>query len=73
MAGTPAIVTFVPPVAIESPCVQVCEIDRPSGLCIGCGRTLAEIGVWSRATPEWRAAVMASLDARRASLGRSSA
>ena len=31
---------------MKSPCNDICKIDRPSGLCIGCGRTLSEIGEW---------------------------
>ena len=33
-----------PPVV--SPCVSVCVIDHPSGLCAGCYRTLEEIAGW---------------------------
>ena len=29
---------------IASPCTKVCTIDPRSGLCLGCGRTLDEIG-----------------------------
>lgn len=29
----------------ESPCVQICTIE--GDICIGCGRTLEEIGAWS--------------------------
>jgi predicted Fe-S protein YdhL (DUF1289 family) len=38
---------------------------RPS-LCLGCFRTLSEIGGWSGLTDDQRAAVMADLPARRA-------
>lgn len=51
--------------AIESPCINLCEIDAASGLCLGCARTLDEIATWGSGTPEWRAAVMAALPARR--------
>lgn len=56
-----------PPAAravIESPCILVCVVDGASGLCIGCRRTLAEIGRWSRMTAEERSAVMAVLPTR---------
>ena len=33
--------------AIESPCNKICTLDPASGLCIGCGRSLAEIARWS--------------------------
>lgn len=39
-------------------------MDGRSGLCLGCGRTLAEIAGWSRLTDERRAAIMAELPAR---------
>lgn len=55
----------VPVVRIESPCINICDID-PHGLCIGCLRTLDEIAGWGSGTPAWRAAVMAELPARRA-------
>lgn len=54
-----------PPRAIETPCVNVCVVDGASGLCLGCYRTLSEIGGWSGLTDEARASVMADLPARR--------
>jgi predicted Fe-S protein YdhL (DUF1289 family) len=59
-----AIVTFTPPVAIESPCVGVCALDAARSHCTGCGRTTDEIARWASSTPEWRRAVMAELPAR---------
>ncbi|PTW57567.1 hypothetical protein C8N35_11046 [Breoghania corrubedonensis] len=50
--------------AIKSPCVNVCVIDEPSGLCTGCGRTLDEIAGWSHLSDKSRAAVMEELGAR---------
>ena len=41
-----------PGVAVPSPCVSVCRLDEASGLCVGCHRTLAEIGAWSRMSDE---------------------
>lgn len=49
---------------IESPCVKVCAIDPTTGWCLGCGRSMAEIGGWSTLAPERRRAVMAELDGR---------
>ncbi|MBI1239123.1 MAG: DUF1289 domain-containing protein [Alphaproteobacteria bacterium] len=54
---------------IESPCTKVCQIDGPSGFCLGCGRTMKEIGQWTTLDPAERRAVMAGLAARLASLG----
>lgn len=50
---------------IDSPCVKICVIHPPSGLCTGCLRTLDEIAGWSQMTPEARRAIMAGLEARR--------
>lgn len=54
------------PRSIATPCVKVCIVDGASGLCLGCFRTLPEIGGWSGLTDEQRATVMAELPARRA-------
>lgn len=53
-----------PPRAIATPCVQVCIVDGATGLCLGCHRTLQEIGGWSRFTDAERAAIMAELPGR---------
>ncbi|MEI9928341.1 MAG: DUF1289 domain-containing protein [Sphingomonas sp.] len=57
---------LVPP--IPSPCVNLCRIDARSGLCVGCGRTLAEIGRWGGTDDADRDAVMAELPHRLRSL-----
>jgi len=49
---------------IESPCVDVCELDEAAGLCRGCLRTLEEIGSWSRYTSRERALIVAALPKR---------
>jgi hypothetical protein len=49
-----------------SPCTLVCTIDRPSGLCLGCQRTLSEIAGWSQASVAQKHAILARVDARRA-------
>lgn len=53
-----------PPRSIATPCVKVCVVEGASGLCLGCYRTLAEIGGWSALTDDQRAAVMADLPSR---------
>jgi predicted Fe-S protein YdhL (DUF1289 family) len=50
--------------SIDTPCVDICEIDTPSGLCKGCGRTIGEIASWSQLSPEERRGIMATLPAR---------
>lgn len=49
---------------LETPCIAVCVIDPKSGLCLGCGRTLAEIGSWSAMASTERLTLMAELPQR---------
>jgi predicted Fe-S protein YdhL (DUF1289 family) len=49
---------------IESPCTNVCVIHPAERICVGCLRTLEEIGGWARMTPGERRTVMADLPAR---------
>lgn len=53
------------PAAVASPCVKTCVIDDASGLCLGCLRTLEEIGGWAALSADARARVMAELPGRR--------
>lgn len=53
---------------IASPCIKICAIDEPSGLCIGCLRTLPEIAGWAALSEAQRAAVMQSLPSRRSTI-----
>lgn len=56
------------PPAIATPCIKVCAIEPARGLCIGCGRTLKEIGAWTSYAPHLREAIMATLPERLARL-----
>ena len=49
---------------IESPCNKICAVDPVSALCVGCGRTLAEIAGWIRFSADERARIMAELPRR---------
>lgn len=49
---------------IESPCVNICLIHRETRLCVGCYRSVEEIGRWSSMQPEERKAIMAELKGR---------
>jgi predicted Fe-S protein YdhL (DUF1289 family) len=49
---------------IESPCNKICAVDPISALCVGCGRTLAEIEGWIRFSAAERARIMAELPRR---------
>ena len=51
---------------IESPCVDICVIDRETKLCLGCKRTGDEIARWSIMSPEERRDIMAVLPERQA-------
>jgi predicted Fe-S protein YdhL (DUF1289 family) len=53
---------------IESPCVKVCVIHPEARLCVGCLRSIDEIGAWSRLTPVERSAIMADLPGRAGAL-----
>jgi len=56
-------------VLVPSPCVSVCVIDAPTGLCAGCYRTLGEIAAWIDLSSEQRRALLAALPERRARYG----
>ncbi|HEY5081789.1 MAG TPA: DUF1289 domain-containing protein [Bauldia sp.] len=49
---------------MTSPCIRHCTLDPETGICVGCGRTLAEIGKWASVTEEERLAIMAVLPDR---------
>lgn len=49
---------------IESPCIKVCAVDGRTGLCLGCGRSLKEIGGWTKYDDAGRRGVMDQLPAR---------
>ena len=51
---------------VPSPCISICVIDAPTGLCAGCYRTLAEIASWIDLSAAERRAVVANLALRRA-------
>ena len=56
---------------VPSPCVSVCVLDpQGTNVCIGCGRTLAEVAAWSELTNAQKRAVVALLPARLAALSR---
>ena len=47
-----------------SPCVKICVVDPDSGLCIGCGRTVAEITMWGELDAGEQRAIVAGLQSR---------
>ena len=53
---------------MTSPCVKVCQMDPVRGVCIGCCRTLEEIGRWSGMANREREQIMRALGERRKKL-----
>ncbi|KAB0681893.1 DUF1289 domain-containing protein [Aureimonas leprariae] len=53
---------------VETPCIGICRLDAAQSLCVGCGRTLGEIGNWLAFEPQERRRVVALLPERLASL-----
>jgi hypothetical protein len=51
-------------VMIVTPCEKICIVDPASGLCRGCGRSLAEIERWTTYGEDERARVMSELPHR---------
>lgn len=49
---------------ISSPCTKVCTMDPSTGFCLGCGRTIQEIGKWSSYSEEERNQLMLVLPKR---------
>jgi predicted Fe-S protein YdhL (DUF1289 family) len=49
-----------------SPCIGVCRLDQHGQVCVGCGRTIAEIAAWPSLSAEERRAIVARLQASRA-------
>lgn len=52
---------------VPSPCVAVCQIDRESGFCLGCWRTIEEIAGWAGYDDGRRRAIVSELHERRGS------
>jgi len=54
--------------SIETPCEKICLLDPPTGLCRGCGRSLAEIERWTTYSDDERTRIMAELPRRLVSM-----
>lgn len=50
---------------IESPCINICQIDKASGLCEGCFRSLAEIATWGGASDAQKRDILSAIAKRR--------
>ncbi|MEE4188459.1 MAG: DUF1289 domain-containing protein [Roseobacter sp.] len=53
---------------VESPCIKVCVIHPEARLCTGCLRSIDEITMWSKLSPEARRMVMDELPLRQGQL-----
>jgi predicted Fe-S protein YdhL (DUF1289 family) len=51
-------------VTIPSPCTNVCTLDQAGAVCVGCWRTLDEIGRWAAMTDTERQRVVDDLKRR---------
>ena len=49
---------------VRSPCTNVCRIDRRSGWCDGCRRTVDEIMAWPTASDAEQRAILSRLPGR---------
>lgn len=54
---------------IKTPCVKVCFVDPKAGLCVGCFRTMEELGKWTRYSDAERDGIMQDLPRRRDAYG----
>ena len=59
----------IPTSPVPSPCTNVCRMDRRTGWCEGCGRTIDEIAAWGGMDDDAKRAVLAAVAVRRASPG----
>ena len=60
--------------AVPSPCTSVCRMDKLSGFCEGCLRTIPEIAGWSKMEDEARRHVWRAIELRaRAGIWRATA
>lgn len=58
---------------VASPCISVCSVDPVTKMCIGCLRTLKEIGSWRAMTFEEKRAVVLATEERAKSIPRRAA
>ncbi|MEP7206111.1 MAG: DUF1289 domain-containing protein [Casimicrobiaceae bacterium] len=49
---------------VPSPCISVCVLDRATGWCTGCLRTIDEIATWGNLDNPSRRAVIDQLPSR---------
>lgn len=52
------------PTPVPSPCISLCEMDKATGLCRGCLRTIDEIVAWGSAGDDYKRAVWTEIRRR---------
>jgi predicted Fe-S protein YdhL (DUF1289 family) len=50
--------------AVNSPCINICQIDVKTQWCIGCGRTIEEITLWQAMSPQQQQNIIDQLKPR---------
>jgi hypothetical protein len=55
---------------VVSPCIGTCKLDALQ-VCVGCGRTIEEIGAWLRANNDERRTIVAAAQLRLGGMRRS--
>ena len=58
---------------VASPCISVCSVDPITKTCIGCLRTLKEIGAWRTMSPEEKREVVEATEERAKTIPRRNA
>ena len=53
---------------VPSPCISLCEMDKQTGLCRGCLRTIEEIVAWGKADDDYKRAVWSEIRRRESEL-----
>ncbi|MDC8758089.1 DUF1289 domain-containing protein [Janthinobacterium fluminis] len=56
--------------ALKSPCIELCSFDGPTGLCVGCFRTLEEARGWKKMTDFKRHQIINDSARRKKKVGR---
>ena len=49
---------------IKSPCIDICKLDKETGICIGCFRTVEEIAKWKKMEDDEKLDVLGKLKDR---------
>jgi predicted Fe-S protein YdhL (DUF1289 family) len=53
---------------IESPCINICQIDPTTRMCAGCYRSLEEIAAWADASDATKRLILSAVAQRREKL-----